>query len=133
MSADKRLDAAFAHAPVLPLTPSSRYVLFSDCHRGCGTNNDNFLKNQNLYFAALEHYYNDFPQFWGKYGLKDAYNLESDKPWYAKEYIGIDKGISMIMIENYLTGLIWEYFMKNKYVLQGLKELNIKKRQEIYS
>lgn len=58
MSADKRLDAAFAHAPVLPLTPSSRYVLFSDCHRGCGTNNDNFLKNQNLYFAALEHYYN---------------------------------------------------------------------------
>lgn len=39
----------------------------------------------------------------------------------------------MIMIENYLTGLIWEYFMKNKYVLQGLKELNIKKRQEIYS
>lgn len=58
MSADKRLHAAFAHAPVLPLTPSSRYVLFSDCHRGCGTNNDNFLKNQNLYFAALQYYYN---------------------------------------------------------------------------
>ena len=57
MSADKRLNAAFAHAPVLPLTPSSRYILFSDCHRGCGTNNDNFLKNQNLYFAALQHYY----------------------------------------------------------------------------
>lgn len=58
MSADKRLHAAFAHAPVLPLTPSSRYILFSDCHRGCGTHNDNFLKNQNLYFAALEYYYN---------------------------------------------------------------------------
>lgn len=58
MSADKRLEVAFAHAPVLPLTPSSRYILFSDCHRGCGTNNDNFLKNQNLYFAALQHYYN---------------------------------------------------------------------------
>ena len=26
------------------------------------------------------------------------------------------------MIENYLTGLIWKYFMKNKYVLQGLNE-----------
>ncbi len=86
-----------------------------------------------LAIQALEHYYNDFPQFWGKYGLKDAYNLESDKPWYAKEYIGVDKGISMVMIENYLTGLIWEYFMKNKYVLQGLNELNIKKRQEIFS
>ena len=57
MSADKRLDAAFDKAPVLPLSPSSRYILFSDCHRGSGTNNDNFLKNQNLYFAALRYYY----------------------------------------------------------------------------
>ncbi len=57
MSADRRLTAAFNHAPILPLTPSSRYILFSDCHRGCGTHNDNFLKNQNLYFAALQHYY----------------------------------------------------------------------------
>lgn len=58
MSADSRLNAAFTHAPAFPLCRSSRYVLFSDCHRGCGTNNDNFLKNQNLYFAALQHYYN---------------------------------------------------------------------------
>lgn len=57
MSTDKRLDHAFLHAPTLPLTESSRYILFSDCHRGCGTSNDNFLKNQNLYFAALQHYY----------------------------------------------------------------------------
>lgn len=57
MSADRRLNAAFAQAPVFPLASSSRYVLFSDCHRGCGTNNDNFLKNQNLYFAALKYYY----------------------------------------------------------------------------
>lgn len=65
--------------------------------------------------------------------MKDAYNLESDKPWYAKEYIGIDKGISMVMIENYLTGLIWEYFMKNKYVLQGLDKLNIKQQVGCFS
>lgn len=57
MSADKRLEHAFLDAPVLPLSPSSHYVLISDCHRGCGTNNDNFLKNQNLYFAALQHYF----------------------------------------------------------------------------
>lgn len=57
MSAYHRLDRAFLHAPSLPLTTCSRYVLFSDCHRGCGTNNDNFLKNQNLCFAALQYYY----------------------------------------------------------------------------
>jgi len=83
-----------------------------------------------LSIQALEHYYNNFPKLWGKYGFKDAYNLDSGKPWYAKEYIGIDKGISMLMIENYLTGLIWKYFMKNQYVKEGLKKLNLVKRSK---
>lgn len=78
-----------------------------------------------LSIKALEYYYNHFPKLWGKYGFKDAYNLEGYKPWYAKEYIGIDKGISMLMIENYMTGLIWKYFMKNKYIIKGLEKLNI--------
>ena len=72
---------------------------------------------------ALENYYNNFPNLWGKYGFKDAYNLDTSKDWYAKECIGVDKGISMLMIENYLSGLIWKYFMKNKYVIQGLRNL----------
>lgn len=83
---------------------------------------------------ALEYYYNYFPKLWGKYGFKDAYNLEGERPWYAEECIGIDKGISMIMIENYLTGLIWKYFMKNQYIQKGLEKLNItqkKKEEEI--
>ena len=41
----------------LPLTDRSKYALISDCHRGTGSSNDNFLKNQNLYYAALQHYY----------------------------------------------------------------------------
>lgn len=78
-----------------------------------------------LSMQALEYYYQHFPKLWGKYGFKDAYNLEGEKPWYAKEYIGIDKGTSMLMIENYLTGLIWKYFMKNQYVKKGLEKLRI--------
>lgn len=54
---ERRLDKSFRNAPVLALRPRSRIVLFSDCHRGVGNANDNFLKNQNLYFAALRHYY----------------------------------------------------------------------------
>lgn len=81
---------------------------------------------------ALTYYYNQFPKLWGKYGFKDAYNLEKKKPWYAEECIGIDKGISMLMIENYLTGLIWKYFMKNQYVLRGLEKLKItEKKKEV--
>lgn len=57
MSYQSRISHAFDSAPVLPLSQHSRYVLFSDCHRGCGNTNDNFLKNQHLYFSALQHYY----------------------------------------------------------------------------
>lgn len=84
-----------------------------------------------LSIKALENYYNNFPKLWGKYGFKDAYNLDMPKAWYSKEYIGIDKGISMIMIENYYSGLIWKYFMRNKYVQKGLNKLEITERQAI--
>lgn len=73
---------------------------------------------------AMEYYYNNFTKLWGKYGFKDGYNLEGNKPWFAKEYIGIDKGIEIIMIENYLSGTIWKYFMKNTYVKEGLRLLD---------
>lgn len=53
----KRLNNAFKDVPTLPLNHDSKYVLISDCHRGSGTSNDNFLKNQHLYFAALQYYY----------------------------------------------------------------------------
>lgn len=52
-----RLDKAFEKAPVLPLTRHTKYILMSDCHRGVGNTNDNFLKNQHLYMAAMQHYY----------------------------------------------------------------------------
>lgn len=54
---ERRLDKSFRSAPVLSLKTHSKAVLVSDCHRGVGNANDNFLKNQHLYFAALRHYY----------------------------------------------------------------------------
>lgn len=47
---------------------------------------------------------------YGKYGFKDAFNL--DKGWWAEEYLGIDVGITLLMVENYRSGLIWDKFMK---------------------
>lgn len=57
MSYYSRLSKSFEGALRLPLNNCTRYVIISDCHRGTGTTNDNFLKNQNLYYAALRHYY----------------------------------------------------------------------------
>ena len=72
---------------------------------------------------TIEYYYNTFRKLWGKYGFKDGFNLEGEKDWFAREYIGIDKGIGMLMIENYLNETIWKYFMKNEYVIKGLEML----------
>lgn len=57
MSFQHRMDQAFSSAPHLTLNNTSRYVLFSDCHRGRGNHNDNFLKNQHIFQAALQFYY----------------------------------------------------------------------------
>lgn len=57
MSVYKRLSDVFASSEVLPFDNNSKIVLMSDCHRGDGNWNDNFLNNQNLFFAALTYYY----------------------------------------------------------------------------
>ncbi len=70
--------------------------------------------------AALKHY-QSFPDLVGEYGLKDSYNL--DRNWYDSDYIGIDKGISLLMIANYENGFIWDLFMQNANVQNGLVRL----------
>lgn len=57
MSAHRRISRAFHDALYLPLSPDSKYILFSDCHRGTGDAGDNFSKNEFLYTAALKHYF----------------------------------------------------------------------------
>jgi len=42
--------------------------------------------------------------------------------------IGIDKGITLLMIENYRSGFVWENFMKNEYVKIGLEKVGFKRK-----
>jgi len=52
-----------------------------------------------------------------RFGFRDAFNL--DKNWWSKEYLGIDQGIIVLMLENYLNdGIIWKRFMQ----LDGIKK-----------
>lgn len=95
MSTDSRLQKAFEHAPRLPWSDSTRYVIISDCHRGCGTSNDNFLKNQNLFFAALEHYYRegftylelgDGDELWENRSMKQIIEIHSSSFWLLSHF-----------------------------------------------
>ena len=67
-----------------------------------------FTKEESL--KGLKHLYNNYGKFlYGKYGFKDAFNL--DKNWWAEEYLGIDVGITLLMVENARTGMVWDKFM----------------------
>lgn len=59
----------------------------------------------------------------GKYGLYDSYNLEHSRIWVAKDVIGIDKGVSLLMIENYRSGLIWKYFNQADFMTRAIEVL----------
>ncbi|MDE6906348.1 MAG: metallophosphoesterase family protein [Lachnospiraceae bacterium] len=87
---EKRLDKSFKNAPVLPLYPHSKAVLISDCHRGTGNSNDNFLKNQHLYAAALHYYYSrgftyiemgDGDELWENRSISVIREIHSDVFW----------------------------------------------------
>ena len=66
-------------------------------------------------------YYALGDKLFGEYGFHDAFNLS--QRWFAPSYIAIDQGPIVVMIENYRTGLLWEYFMKNEDVKRGLDKL----------
>ena len=58
---------------------------------------------------------------WKEYGYVDAFNPTLN--WFNKEYIGIDEGPLLLMIENFRTGLVWNYVMKDQIIQKGLNRL----------
>lgn len=60
-------------------------------------------------------------KIWGKYGYYDAFNETAN--WVGHDFIGIDVGPTILMIENFRTGLVWDYVMKDPIIQQGLDKL----------
>lgn len=53
----RKLDKVFKESNCLVIDDNTKLVIMSDCHRGAGDNYDNFIKNQNIFKAALQYYY----------------------------------------------------------------------------
>ncbi|MCA9970915.1 MAG: hypothetical protein KC425_11905, partial [Anaerolineales bacterium] len=71
---------------------------------------------------AMQNYFTIEP-LKGEYGFQDAYNLTEE--WYASDVIGIDKGITLLMLANYENDLVYRIMMQNEHVLNGLARLQI--------
>jgi hypothetical protein len=55
---------------------------------------------------------------WSRYGFVDAFNPLTN--WYDHDVIGIDTGITMVMVENARSGFVWETFMRNAETRRGM-------------
>ena len=68
-----------------------------------------------------------------RYGFKASFNptypAEPGNPhgWVSPCHFGINEGPTILMIENYRTGLLWELMRKCPYIADGLRRADFKK------
>jgi hypothetical protein len=81
--------------------------------------------------AMRERYGDDL---YSTYGFLDAFNpsftftgratagrVVPGKGWFDTDYLGLDQGPIVAMIENFRSGFVWELMKKNPYVVSGLR------------
>jgi|SRR5262245_33342938 len=74
-------------------------------------------------------------RLYGRYGFLDAVNptlrvpvkvpygvIDTTLAWFDTDYLGIDQGPIVAMIENYRTGLVWQTMRRNPHIVRGLKQ-----------
>lgn len=76
---------------------------------------------------SMKNRYSYLPVF-NKYGFLDSFNPTLN--WVNPDYLGLDQGPIIIMIENYLNGFVWNYFMKDEIVTKGLKILGFEYQKD---
>jgi hypothetical protein len=72
---------------------------------------------------------------WGEYGFLDAFNptfqwtdvklghgrILPGLGWFDTDYLGIDQGPIVLMIENHRSGLVWQLMRRNPHIIRGLR------------
>lgn len=72
---------------------------------------------------------------WGEYGFLDAFNptfrftgvptplgkVVPEAGWYATNYLGIDQGPIVLMLENQRSGLLWRLMRRSPPIVAGLR------------
>jgi len=84
--------------------------------------------------ALLEMHKTYGVQLFKTYGFLDAFNptftatgqqetgtVDPQLGWFDIDYLGIDQGPILAMIENYRTGLVWRVMRTNPHIVRGLQ------------
>lgn len=93
-----------------------------------------------LSIPAMQEMYRRYGKWlYGEYGFVDAFNpsFALDTPlrsgrvvpgqgWFDDEYLGIDQGPILLMIENYRSGFVWRVMRGNPHIRAGLQRAGFK-------
>jgi predicted phosphodiesterase len=158
MSSKSRLDRAYKNAFVLPFNNESKFIFFSDCHRGDNSFADDFANNRNIYFHALKHYYKegfhyielgDGDELWENLTFKSVFEAHKNVYLLLKEYYINNRFHSIwgnhdmaYKNPNFVKKQLWSYFnpitginedlFKGIQVHEGIILKHTDSRQEIF-
>ncbi len=62
-------------------------------------------------------------KIFSRLGFTDSFNL--GKNWYSRDYLGIDQGITILMIENFLDGKVWNKFMQTAPIQRWIEKADL--------
>jgi hypothetical protein len=141
MSSNFRLSRAYENAKVVPFDNSSKFILFSDCHRGDNSFADDFANNRNIYYHAIKHYYNngfdycelgDGDELWENISFEPIFEAHKNVYQLLRKY-HLENRLHMLwgnhdMVykdDAYVKKHLWSYFEpiddKDKELFEGIE------------
>nr|WP_314838477.1 serine/threonine protein phosphatase [uncultured Flavobacterium sp.] len=118
MSSQKRLTRAYTEAARIPFDDTSKFILFSDCHRSDNSFADDFADNRNVYYHAMTQYY--------KEGFSYFELGDGDELWenvYFKTIFEAHKSVYL---------LLKKFHDSNRYFkIWGNHEMNFKDKKSV--
>jgi hypothetical protein len=77
-----------------------------------------------LVVPAMRHLDHAYAELTGRYGYESSFNPTYDDGgpagWVCEWHYAIDQGPVVLMVENYLSGLVWRVLRESPYVRDGL-------------
>ncbi len=95
MRTDQRLTHAYKHAKRITFNDEDKFIMFSDVHRGDNSLSDEFAHNQNIYYHALQNYYDngytyielgDGDELWEHARFHHIRHAHSDVYWLLSKF-----------------------------------------------
>ena len=78
-----------------------------------------------IVLPTIAHFDKTYPEMISKYGFKCSFNPTftdaSGEGWHSSGYYGIEQGPIVLMIENYLSGFLWDMMKQCPYLITGLR------------